>query len=183
MSLYDSCATSFVKDVPKESLKTLVNIFMVDASVNMGNDFSDETLERAIFIIETNFRFLHVCYIASAFKNGSLGKYGAGRLVPRTIYGWLNEITMEYNRDTDHKKLNEIDNSIHFKDLEKYPLREALCKKIDWLKPYAFDVDEWDSPGIITEEEYDRIDLKKLAEMIGRGQHPLPSDFGIKPKQ
>jgi hypothetical protein len=157
MSLYDSCATSFVKDVPRESLKTLVNIFMIDASVNMGNDFSDETLERAIYIIETNFRFLHVCYIASAFKKGSLGSYGAGRLVPRTIYGWLNEITMEYNRDSEHKRLTEPDNTIHFKDLERYPLGKAICWKIDHCNEY-----DWDS-----------VPLKEVAEIIGR--HGIPT--------
>jgi hypothetical protein len=168
MALYDDYATSFVKDVPSVNLKTLVNIFMVDASVNMGNDFSDETLERAIYIIETNFRFLHVCYIASAFKKGSLGQYGAGRLVPRTIYGWLNEITMEYNRDTEHKKLSEIDTTVHFKDLGRYPLGKAICQKIDWYKSGSINSDEWD-----------KIPLKQLAEIIGMGETPHLNDFGI----
>ena len=163
MALYDDYATSFVKDVPRENIKTLVNIFMVDASVNMGNDFSDETLERAIYIIETNFRFLNVCYIASAFKKGSLGQYGAGRLVPRTIYGWLNEITMECNRDTDHKRLAEVDNTVHFKDLERYPLGKAINWKIDYVR----------------EEDWEKVTLKRLAEIIGSGSIPHLVEFGI----
>jgi hypothetical protein len=163
MALYDDYATCVVKDIPKENLKTLVNIFMVDASVNMGNDFSDETLERAIFIIETNFRFLHLCYVASAFKKGSLGQYGAGRLVPRTIYGWLNEITAEYNRDTEHKRLNADDATVHFKDLERYPLGRAICWKIDH----------------VSESEWDKIPLKEVAELLGKGIEPTLLYFGI----
>ena len=156
MSLYDNYSTSLVKDVPRDNIKTLINIFMIDAGVNMGNDFTETSLERTIEIVENSFRFLPVCYIASAFKKGSLGNYGPGRLVPRTINGWLNEITMEYNRDQDHKRLKEIDNSIYFKHLDKYPLGKAIIWKIDY----------------VTEDEWDNIPLKEVAEIIGRGGIP-----------
>jgi hypothetical protein len=111
---------------------------------------------------------LHLCYISSAFKKGSLGKYGAGRLVPRTINGWLNEITMEFNRDAEHKKLNEVDGTVHFKNLEKYPLGKAICKKIDWYMSDVIDDNDWD-----------KIPLKQLAEIIGRHEIPDLKMFGI----
>jgi len=165
MGLYDDHATKLVKDViPKEDLKILINVFMKDASINMGNDFSDETLERTIEIVESSFKFLPVCYVAAAFKKGSLGKYGAGRLVPRIINGWLNEITMEYNTDQDRKKFEEINNTIYFKNLERYPLGKAICWKIDH----------------VSEEYWDRVSLKEVAEIIGRGGIPSLETFEIK---
>lgn len=169
MSEYEDNATKLVKNVIPSTLKSIVNIFMIDAGINMGNDFTDSALERSIEIVQNNFRFLPVYYVASAFKKGSLGNYGPGRLVPRVIYHWLNEITMEYNQDQDHKKLTEVDNNNNFKDLEKYPFGKAICLKIDWYRV-----------GIINSDDWDKIPLKELAEMIGRGQHPTIEDFGIK---
>lgn len=164
MSLYDKHATTLVKDVsPRDDMKTLVNIFMKDAGINMGNDFSDDTLERAIEIIHTNFRMFPVCYVASAFKKGSLGSYGAGRLVPRTIYNWMNEITTEYQRDQDHKKILGVDVGIHYKDFEKYPMGKAMCWKIDHVE----------------ECDWDNVPLKELAEMIGKGQTPTLEYFKL----
>ena len=169
---YDRYVTTLVKDViPRDDLKEMVNIFLEDASINMGNDFNDNTLERVIEIIENQFKFLPVCYIASAFKKGSLGHYGTGRLVPRVIYSWLNEISLEYNRDQDHKKHETEDTVVHFSDLDRYPLGKAINKKIDWLKSEA-----------ITEDEWDTISLKELAELISKGSYPTPENFGITPK-
>jgi hypothetical protein len=169
--IYDDYATALVKDVPQEYIKALVNTFMTDAGINMGADFTDTSLERVIEIVRFNFKFLPVCYIASAFKKGSLGNYGTGRLVPRTINNWLNEITLEHNRDESHKKLTRIDEVIHFKDLRKYPLGKAICKKIDWLESGAITIDEWD-----------KIPLKVLAEIIGAGHIPDLEYFIIKLK-
>jgi len=163
MSEYENNATKLVKDVIPSNLKTIVNIFMIDASINMGNDFTDSTLERTIEIVQNNFRFLLICYVASAFKKGSLGHYGAGRLVPRVIYGWLNEICLEYNRDLAHKKHEVPADANYFKELEKCPMGKAICWKIDHVK----------------EKDWDQIPLKSVAEMIGRGQMPTLKEFRI----
>ena len=160
MSYYNDYATSLVLDVPQEYLKSMVNEFMIDAGINMGADFTDASLERVIEIVQFRYKFLPVCYIGSAFKKGSLGN-GPGRLVPRTINGWLADITLEYNRDESHKKLIQLGEGIHFSDLRKYPLGKAICKKMDWL-----------TSGAITEKEWDRIPLKELAEIMGKGLIP-----------
>jgi hypothetical protein len=171
--LYQKNSTTLVKDVfPVSDLKEMINIFMTDASINMGSDFSENTLERIIEIIQFSFKFLPIYYIAGAFKKGSLGDYGSGRLVPRTVYGWLNSITAEYNRDEDHKRNISDINIPHFSDLEKYPLGKAINKKSDWLKN-----------GVITEEEWDRIPLKEVAEKIGQGLECVPEIWNIKSKQ
>jgi len=171
MSKYDLHATELVKDVlPENDLKELVNEFMIDAGINMGSDFTDATLERAIHIIENNFRFLPVCYVASAFKKGSLGNYGTGRLVPRTIYYWLNEMTLEYNRDQAKEKLraNENDTAIAY-DLVNYPIGSAIAKKIDWY-----------NKGLLKTEDWDKIPLKELAEREAKKLESYPEIFGIK---
>lgn len=168
--VYNRHAMELVKDViPKDDLKEMINLFMVDAGINMGSDFTDSTLERAMQIVEDKFRFLPVCYVASAFKKGSLGSFGTGRLVPRTIYYWLNEITLEYNRDQDHKKLQTDPNYLHFKELGKFPLGQAINKKIDWLKIGIINIDDWD-----------KIPLKELSERIAIRLESVPELFGLK---
>lgn len=170
--LYNRHAIELVKDViPKDDLKEMINIFMIDAGINMGSDFTDSTLERAMQIIENNFRFLPVCYVASAFKKGSLGNFGTGRLVPRTIFYWLNEITLEYNRDQDHKKLQSDPDAIHYNELERHPLGQAICKKIDWLKN-----------GTINSDDWDKIPLKDLSERIANHMDSVPELFGVESK-
>ena len=164
MTLYETYSMYPVKDTPVEHVKSIVNAFMIDAGVNMGNDFTDNTLDRTIDIVLHNFSFLPVHYVGSAFKKGSLGHYGAGRLVPRVVYGWLNEITQEYNRDQDHKRLMGIENAIHFKDLDKIPFGKAINWKIEHL----------------SKDEWDKVPLKLLAEMIGNHEAPTLQDFGIK---
>ena len=172
MEKYELHATELVKDVvPRDDLREMINIFMYDAGINMGSDFSDKTLDRVVQIVEDNFRFLPVCYVASAFKKGSLGQYGTGRLVPRTIYIWLNEITLEYNRDEDHKKLTTNTEYAHFNDLERYPLGRAIIKKIDWWKS-----------GTITMDDWDRIPSKELAGRIGQGLNSVPELWGVTSK-
>lgn len=161
MSYYEDYATTLVKEVPIENLKSIINTFMIDAGINMGADFTDASLERVIEIVQYTFKFLPVCYIGSAFKKGSLGNYGTGRLVPRTINGWLSEITSEYNRDEVHKKFESPNDTLHFKDLGKFPLGKALCKKVDWLRS-----------GAISSGDWDNIPLKQLAEIIGAGHEP-----------
>ena len=157
MSDYQQYATTLVKDVlPSETLKGMVNVFMIDAGTNMGSDFTDKTLDRVIEIVQAQFKFLPVCYIASAFKKGSLGDYGAGRLVPRTIYGWLNEISLEYNREQAHKAI-PTDTYSNAYDLNKYPVGSAIIKKIEWVRT-----------GIMTMDEWDRVPLKTIAELIKR---------------
>jgi hypothetical protein len=44
----------------------------------------------------------------------------------------------------------------------------ALCKKIDWLTISAITSDEWD-----------RIPLKEVAEIIGKGLEPSLEYFGM----
>ena len=169
MDNYNTYASELVKNVlPKEILKEMVNIFMIEASMNMGNDFSEQTLDASIGIIENKFRFLPVCYVASAFKKGSLGHFGAGRLIPRTIYGWLNEISLEYNRDMAHQA-NKAPDFSDAADLHKYPAGRAICLKIDWY-----------NSGLINGNDWDNIPLKELAGMLGRGEMPISKDFGIK---
>jgi hypothetical protein len=168
MSDYDLYATTLVKEIPGEILKEMVNVFIIDAGINMGSEFTDKALDRVIETVQGNFRYLPLCYIASAFKKGSLGSFGAGRLVPRTIYGWMIEISLEYSRDQVSKKRGEIDYVMTF-DLKRYPVGSAICRKIDWFRS-----------GLITPDEWDMIPLKEMSELIREGVNITPADFGIK---
>lgn len=171
--LYQKHSMTIVKDIfPISDLKEMINIFMADAGINMGSDFNDATLERVIEIIEHSYKFLPIYSIAGAFKKGSLGDYGPGRLVPRTVNAWLNAITIEYNRDQDHKRNISDINTVHFSDLDRYPLGKAINKKSDWLKN-----------GIITEDEWDKIPLKELAERIGKGLECVPELWHVTSKK
>lgn len=159
--LYQRYAHTKVKDVVfVEDLKTLINLFMLDASIVMGNDFSDETLEKTIEIIRHHFGHMYICYVASAFSQGALGRLESGRLVPRTIYKWLEETSIKEGMDNDRKQFDERYKSMgRGVDLIRYPLGKALITKMRWY-----------SEGQIDDKQWDAIDLKELADKIATGE-------------
>lgn len=159
MTIYERHATELVKDVvPSEDLHTLIKIFMDSASVDMGADYEDATLQRVVYIIRTEFAFLQVCFVASGFSQGAMGKYGPGRLVPRTIHGWMNEVALEYNRKAAKDRQDELSAvELTTYDLVRYPIGKAIIQKVKWYEAGKLDGDLWD-----------RVSLKRLAEAIGR---------------
>ncbi len=167
-SLYDTYATTICKDIPIDYLKQFILGFLYEASKDMGVVLEKITMpDRVYDIISTHYNHLPLSLVASAFKRGALGQYGAGRLVPRTVFGWLGEMNQYFMTVKEHKE--EKDNKTEkYNGLEKYPLGKAINKKIDWL-----------ASGAITEAQYDRIPLKGLAEMIGMGTYPTLEMFGI----
>jgi hypothetical protein len=170
-NIYNENATKLIKDVfPKENINYMIKLFMEDASMIMGNNYKQEALDFTIDIVKSQYSFLPVCYIASAFKKGALGKYGKdgeGRLVPRTINGWIEFEALEYNKYLAHKEQKEKEfrpeNSM---DLIKYPIGQAIIQKINWFKE-----------GLLNNENWDRISLKKLAEEINKGKTIQFNDF------
>jgi hypothetical protein len=158
---YQRNSTTLVRDIfPASDIKDLIEIFMDSAAVDMGNEYDKSILERLVYIIKSEFGYLPVCYIASGFAQGAMGKYGAGRLVPRTIHGWLNEVSQEYNRKTEKDRQTELASEIITTyDLRRYPIGKAIIQKIKWYEAGKLYGDEWD-----------RIDLKQLATAIGEGK-------------
>ena len=155
-------------EIPIEYLKEFILDFLIGASADMGQEFDRNTTPGRVFdILTTHYSHLPLSLVMSAFKHGALGQYGAGRLVPRTIFGWLGEIDQYYITIRDKKNIDYAMQE-KFNGLEKYPMGKAICCKIDWLKS-----------GAITEDEWDRIPLKQVAEIIGRGGIPLLQNFGI----
>ena len=159
---------SLVKDVlPSEELKALVNEFMADAGINMGSEFTKKALDRVIEIITYEYKFLPIYVIASGFKKGSLGYYEAGRLVPRTINGWMSRAAMEYNRDMAHKAI-AIDDYSDAANLNKYPIGSAIIKKMEWV-----------TNGIMSINDWGKIPLKELARRIAAKEPHRYQDFNI----
>jgi hypothetical protein len=166
--LYDTYSNTICKDIPIEYLKQFILEFLYDASQDMGCDF-DKTFvpDRVYYVISTHYHHLPLMLVASAFKRGSLGQYGPGRLVPRTIYSWLSEMNQYFTSLHELRDASK-DKEYKFDGLEKYPLGKAICKKIDWLRNNAITFDEWD-----------KIPLKTVAEIIGQGLEPSLEYFGI----
>jgi len=165
--IYKTYATTRITDVPLENVKYLVNMFLMDAAKDMGSELKKETLDRVIELIRNDFHFMPVCFVASAISKGSVGDYGAGRLIPRTIYGWLREMALEYNREEKHQEIvQRMKTSSTPIDLKRYPMGKALYQKIDWLLS-----------GAITDEEWDQIELKQVAEQIHAGLSVTPAEF------
>lgn len=167
---YNLHAIRLIKEIPVEDLNLLINLFMQDAGVTMGNDFNDNTLDMVIVIIRNEYSFLPLLYIASAFKKGSMGKYGkegGARLIPKNIGFWIEQEAISYNRYLAHKEQKEKEfrpeNSM---DLIKYPIGQAIIQKINWFKE-----------GLLNNENWDRISLKKLAEEINKGKTIQFNDF------
>lgn len=159
---YQMYANDFVINVPIDILKQLINLFMFEAAINMGAEVNDKTLERTIYYIQKDYGYIPISYVASAFIQGSLGKLpsvtGMTRLVPKTIHYWLGEVSMEYNRAIAKKKQKDRESDVAIAyDLHKYPLGQAIIQKIRWQKEGKLEGDDWD-----------RIDLKDLAEAIAQ---------------
>ena len=167
-NLYQKHSTELVKDIlPEEDVKALINEFMISAGINMGSEFTQAALERVINIVRFEYKFLPMYSIASGFKKGSLGLYEPGRLVPRTINGWMNRVAQEYNRQTAHEAVYYEDYS-DSSDLNKYPTGSAIILKIDWL-----------NSGIMKISEWDNIPLKELARRIAEGEPHRFQDFKL----
>lgn len=167
-SLYETYASTTCNEIPIEHLKQFILTFLYEASQDMGQEFDkDITPDRVHYIISTHYHHLPLMLVASAFKRGSLGQYGSGRLVPRTIFGWLGEMNQYFTTQHEVRDASK-DRQYKYDGLEKYPLGKAICKKIDWL-----------DSGAITSDEWDLIPLKKVAEIIGRGGEPSLEQFGI----
>lgn len=167
---YQTYATSKIYNIPRETLCEIINIILIEASRNMGNEFNDKMLDAIIGTIEENHHNLPLCYIASAIYKGSMGTYGPGRLIPRIVFNWLREVSLEYTKEIDHKAIEErMKNTGTPADLNKYPMGTALNLKIDWLVS-----------GYITSEQWDNIPLKEVAELLGKGIEPTLLYFGIK---
>jgi len=171
-SKYQAYAKDLIRSIPQEHLEYLIALFMQEAAINMGCAVDEKTLERTIYHIKRDFSYIPVCYIASAFIRGSLGKLpyevGTTKLVPKTIHYWLGQITIEYNRNRAHQA-NKAPDFSNVADLHKFPAGRAICLKIDWY-----------NSGLINSDDWDNIPLKELAGMIGRGEMPTTKDFGIK---
>jgi len=169
-SKFESYATDIVRNVPSDNLKEIIELTMKKCSLNMGSNYTDEVLQRTIELIKEDYSYMTINLIVSALFRGSMGHFGAGRLIPKIIAQWLREISQEYQKEKDHKEIEE-----RFKvtsvpiDLKKYPMGTALNLKIDWL-----------TSGAITSDEWDKIQLKTLAEIIGAGHQPALENFGIK---
>lgn len=162
-NLYDTYADTICKDIPIDYLKQFIVDFLFDASKDMGVVMEREVLpDRVYYIISTHYNHLPLSLVASAFKRGALGQYGAGRLIARTVFGWLGEIN-QYYMTVHEKKEDKGQNETRYLELDRYPLGQAICWKIDHVK----------------EEDWDKAPLKEVAGIIGKGQRPTLEYFGI----
>lgn len=155
-------------EVPSENLKVMIREFILDAAIDMGQKPDEIIYDRVFYFITKDFGWLQCLQLASVFRRGSLGQFGAGRLIPKTIYGWLVEIRNELGQKASGVG-EKIDMRRKFDDLGRYPMGQAICKKIDWIRS-----------GAITSDEWAKIPLKAVAERIGRGLECTPEIFGIK---
>jgi len=156
---YQKYSMCQVKAVPPEDIAVLLKLFLDKAAINMGKecyDAPDATRESILEFAFRDFGILPVYSIGSAIVRGSLGKYGPGRLVPQTVYRWFTEMTIEYERNLRHERLTQREAEVTF-DLNKYPVGSAIIKKIEWVRT-----------GIMTMDEWDRVSLKTIAELIKR---------------
>jgi len=173
-SLYKKNYKEAAKDIPVDELRMLLTLFFNKAAVNMGKesyDAPDAAIDSIMEFIYRDYGILPIENIASGIIRGSLGKYGPGRLVPATVYKWLHETIMEYEKLVRHQELGKIEYTQRL-DVVKYPVGKALIKKIVWLKNGVIDSDDWDI-----------LPLKEMAERIAQGLDVVPELWGIKSKK
>lgn len=170
---YQTYASCVASNVPRDHLMHIVNVMVEDAALNMGSRYDQKAVDRIIEFVEgPDYKDLPLAVVASAFARGSLGKFGPGRLVPKTVHDWLDISAEEHRRYREHKQREDRmkENHVAF-DLKKYPVGAAIIKKMDWLKSGAIHINDWDG-----------IPLKELAERISQGVDSAPELWGIKTK-
>jgi hypothetical protein len=165
--LYDSYSNCKASEVPEDSLKIIITDFIIEAALDMGQKPDEGIYDRVTYFILKDFRYFQMIELFSTFRRGALGQFGAGRLVPRTIYGWLISVRNE-NAIKATGAAEKIDPARGYDDLHKFPLGKAINKKIDWL-----------TYGAITSDEWDLIPLKEVAELIANHKECYPALFGI----
>lgn len=156
--------------VPKGDVNIIINEFLEEAALNMGSELKREQVDRIVEIALGAFKDVPVYALCASIIQGSLGRYGPGRLVPRTVYGWFSESANEYkSRARYEEQKKEVAPPVTV-DLHKYPAGKAINLKIMWLTSGAMESKDWD-----------KVPMWKLAEMIGEGKSPSLRDFGIEP--
>lgn len=156
--------------IPPVDVTTIFEEFLREASANMGGESKSGCLERVVDIAMTTFKEVPIYVLCAAIIRGSLGRYGSGRLVPRTVYGWFTEAASEFKsraRYAEQKKEPEVTERA---DLLKYPVGRAINMKISWL-----------TSGALHREDWEKVPMWQLAEMIGEGKSPTLRDFGLEP--
>jgi hypothetical protein len=167
MAKYDDYATTLCKDIPPSDVDILIRTFIKEAEIDMGSELDEVAIPRVVEFVNKDYNHLPLYSVRGAFKKGALGQYGPGRMTPRTINGWLSEMSTTFLNQS--KGIAEGIEMKKWDGLHKYPVGKAICLKIDWYNAGLMSIDDWD-----------RVDLKVLAEMIGRGERPTTRDFGIK---
>ena len=167
-TLYETYANTTCSEIPIDYLKQFILEFLFDASKDMGCSFDKaDTVDRVYYLISTHYSHLPLMIIASGFKRGALGQFGPGKLIPRTVFGWMGEINQYYI--TKHSvRDGSQDAKTRYKDLIHYPLGKAINKKVDWYRKGMLSINDWDN-----------VPLKEVAEMIGKGHEPTLEHFGI----
>lgn len=164
MEKHDEYFQAIVSDIPYSELEKRVLIYIAEAEITMGSDFDIRGNNRIIDIIRKEFDSLPLYAIAGAFKKGSLGQYGPGRLTIRTIYGWISDTFTAYTEQT--KNIQKKEEEKKFDDLINCPLGSAIIRKIDMYKTGRLSIDG--KTAIPSDEckDWDSIPLKSLAESI-----------------
>lgn len=171
MTKYEQHATTPVSEVPRSDMEIIITVFVKEAEIDMGAAFDEMAYPRLYDIICKDYSYLPVYSVAGAFRKGSTGQFGPGRLTPRTIYGWMNEMAQIFNQ-TSKGKADQIDTSKKWDGLHKYPVGKAINTKIDWLVS-----------GRITESDYDKIPLQAMYERMSQGLDVVPELWGVTSKK
>ncbi len=153
---YQTHANKSIREIPADDLRLLVQSFFRKAAVQMGKDSYDvesDAVDCTLEFIQKEFNYLPLSYVYTAFLNGSLGKYNTGRLVPKTIYGWMQAVAQDYSNNYRRNKYN-------FEELKSaqsngLPIGEAIVRKIDLY-----------TSGIIDDNAWDKIDIIEFARAI-----------------
>lgn len=95
---YTHHLTDKCKDVPDHILKNIVRELSTLAEFNMGNETEDEVISKLndgiVNLLKSRFSYLPLHLIGEAYIRGSLGELGGTtRLIPRTVFCWLNAIS------------------------------------------------------------------------------------------
>lgn len=163
--LKDRCS-----DVPEHILKEIIKEFSALAKFYMDSDVDSETLiktnESVIDWLNTKFNWLPLHLLGEAYIRGSLGELGGTtRLIPRTVYTWLNAVS-EKAQNLYAQDKSRIDAERREAEEKAFKLNQKYYGEFGTAAHTKL---VWYCAGKINPKDWDRYTLDKIVEQFRQG--------------
>lgn len=179
---YQPNMTKKCKDIYNEYLLPVVREFSEIAKFYMSSEVSDDVTMKINAAICDMLKFHHkyrelpLYLVAEAFHKGALGQLGGTtRYTVRNVVTWLEEMYTKMSNFSQQEQ-SKVDSERRKEEEKTYKQGQRHHTKFGTALYHKM---EWAQSGLLTEEEWDRITLDKIVDMMDRGYPIAEMDPGM----